>query len=223
MKETPLYLNSEMVRAVLDGRKNQTRLVIKPQPLQKENGWYWGGGRALRKVGYGADYVHTDLPSVISAMKKVSYQAGDRLYIRETWAPEADRIVYRADKAARYFKFGQKPPTPVGDVFWLESTYEAKKWAPSFMLPKWAARIMLEITDVRVQRIQEISEEDAEAEGCDNRRPLQDDEPASKFIGTRHHLSAVRLRFEALWESIEGAGSWEKNGFVWALTFKRVE
>ena len=165
MKERPILFNGEMVRAILDGRKTQTRRVIKWEALHKQAGlpfptkvrlaWFnllqgWGldaGDNVLREVKcpYG-------LP-------------GDRLWVREAfrcngWATDMATIFYKAHENASYtemceqFPVADHKPLPV-DTRWRHSIY----------MPRWASRITLEITDVRVERLQEISEKDAESEG----------------------------------------------------------
>ncbi len=135
-------------------------------------------------------------------------QPGDRLWVREAWgvydqgfdtAEESAFVVYRADTDR---------PDP-------------KRWRPSIHMPRWASRITLEITDVRVQRLQDISEADADAEVFGGGFPhvvLPELFPDADAAGG---LSIPEC-FRVLWESINGAGSWETNPWVWALTFHRV-
>lgn len=121
-------------------------------------------------------------------------QPGDRLWVRETWAehpdyPDARRAIYRADAG---------------------SEYDAERWRPSIHMPRWACRIELEVTGVRVERLQSISEADARAEG------VEGDSHPGAFVGT------CRGNFARLWESINGAGSWDANPWVWVVEFRRV-
>ena len=92
------------------------------------------------------------------------------------------------------------------------------RWRPSIHMPRWASRITLEITDVRVERLQDISEADAVAEGCKPIRP----ELVLDGLIVRLGRSAVE-EFRLVWEQIHGGGSWEKNPFVWVVTFRRID
>ena len=181
MKERPIIFSGEMVRAILDGRKTQTRRVIKPQP----------------------DHIHTFqkgilLPQIGDKEIRCPYgQPGDRLWVRETWAknnPVLDaKVCYRAD---------------------LMSPDLGKPWKPSIYMPRWASRITLEIVNVRVERVQEITEADVIAEGI------------GAFTLARGVLSDAppdpRWKFIELWNSINanrGYG-WEINPWVWVIEFK---
>ena len=181
-----------MVRAILDGSKTQTRRVVKgagDMEFDKHDptyGPYW------------LPYM-TGVPESVKV--RCPYGApGDRLWVRETWAigiEGCDKgISYRADHVdAR----GDGPANPM-------------KWRPSIFMPRWASRILLEITEIRVQRLQDISPDDAEAEGVD-------------VIGCAFPRGgSIRIdAFARLWESINGAGSWDANPWVWAITFRRLQ
>lgn len=195
MKELPMLFNGEMVRAILDGRKTQTRRPMKVQPPEN-----WGGDNERAAMA-------THCPHGV---------AGDRIWVRETWAPipthnGSGRPASYNDPNNRYY--GRKAwyyadndrPTWVG------------KWIPSIHMPRWACRLVLEITNVRVQRVQEISGEDALKEGIDDSR-----HPDDCCGGLGISPSGI---FINLWDSCYGKSnfSWNKNPWVWALTFKRVE
>ncbi len=130
-------------------------------------------------------------------------QPGDRLWVRETWHDASSSLhscaLYRADGI---------------DLHW-------GKWAPSIHMPRWASRITLEITSVRVERLQEISIEDAKAEGAWG----PDDSIVQKvadYFGTDIFSANPRKAFQMLWESINGPDSWAANPWVWAIEFRRV-
>ena len=218
VKERPILFSAPMVRAILDGRKTQTRRVVKPQPendgsggvVREADSWIWRGGKALRRVGYGDDYVHTDREAMCRAMESVSPYGvpGDRLWVRETWGcPEADhprvpdgrkpqpgdRIVYAANEAdAWQWRCGSGMP-----------------WRPSIHMPRWASRITLEVVSVRVERVQEIGEEDATAEGV---------------AFTKYANASARFHFREIWDSINAARGfgWDANPWVWVVEFRRV-
>ena len=191
MREHPIIFSGPMVCAILEGRKTQTRRVMKPQPE----------GLVKRCPGLneirGASQLWTDGVRVFSCPHGTP---GDVLWARETWAPfpndPARRVEYRA---------GYEAPGVRGHVpMW------SKRWRPSIHMPRWASRLTLRLTDVRVQRVQEISPEDAEAEGC-WRTP---DECS--------HVSIQPPEFRDVWDSLNvkrGYG-WDVNPFCWALTFE---
>lgn len=174
MKERPILFSGEMVRAILDGRKTQTRRVVKPQ------------------LGDLFDY------ETCSPKPSCPYGApGDRLWVRETFSLLGGQAEYRATR-----RMGE-PAAP---------------WRPSIFMPRWPSRIDLELTAVRVERVQDISEADAIAEGV-------------KFYDDPN-TSAVKL-FIALWDSINAKRrdprsgqilpySWADNPRVWSLTFRRI-
>lgn len=206
----PILFNDEMVRAILDGRKTQTRRVVTPQPERLFDGtWrHPACGNKPQRDAYLGETIKWKFPFG---------RFGDRLWVRESWgvvesrfAPRGCTIRYRADDAT-------------GEVAGESGLKYAGKdmsfrWRPSIHMPRWASRITLEITDVRVQRLQDISEEDALAEGI-RRRAYQDincdwwgDDEASLAGG-----------FGALWDSIAKPGAkWDDDPWVWAISFQRV-
>lgn len=158
----PILFNTEMVRAILDGRKSCTRRVVKPQPT----------------ACYGAQCI------------KPPYQPGDILYVRETFIQAAAHIFwYKAD-----------------DKLWMSKDL---LWKPSIHMPKEAARIWLKVTDVRVERLQEMTDDDAEAEGC-------------------FDYTSTALGFPDVWNSIIKKSDldrygWDANSWVWVIEFERCE
>lgn len=156
MKERPILFSGPMVRAILDGRKTQTRRLIKPG----------------RPCPYG--------------------QAGERMWVREAWGrhPESHTIVYKAD--------ADRPPHFIGKSC-------EPKWRPSIHMPRAYSRILLEITGVRRERLHDISNGDALAEGVEPR------------LG---HSAAYC--FSLLWESIHGPNAWDVNPWVWVIEFKKL-
>jgi hypothetical protein len=194
-KERPILFSGEMVRAILDGRKTQTRRIVKPQPAG-----LWGST--------GKVFGHT-FSGVLEGPKDHYWvckygQPGDRLWVRETFTVCADsNIFYRAD--------GKPDP------------WDGVEWKPSIHMPRRASRITLEITGVRVERLNDISEEDAISEGTENRSDLawghggQGNDMARWAVEHGH-----RYGFLHLWESINGEGSWALNPWVWVVEFKRV-
>jgi len=230
--ERPILFNGEMVRAILSGRKTQTRRVVPSWQLPsktegediEELRWISVAQRHPR-WGFG---VFGSTEEECMANYNNDYQSccpygepGDRLWVRETFGygsrpcpfeGAVDGIEYRADEA--YMDEVEllplyRPETPpdfcYGDI-------ARSGWRPSIHMPRWASRITLEITGVRVDRLQGISEEDARAEGA----------PSVSFPLTESQRSNID-RFRALWNLIHGAGAWGENPWVWAIEFKRVE
>jgi hypothetical protein len=194
MKERPILFSGPMVRAILDGSKTQTRRTFK--------------GTTEHKGPYNPAYMEAHQQANGWGSICPHGTPGDRLWVRETWAvqhgfdawtprhiPRGARIYYSATADL-------KGPCGVGGL----------RCRPSIFMPRWASRILLEITDVRVQRLQEISEGDARAEGAIG--ALNDS------IGDNWCACEA---FAALWESINGPGSWHANPWVWAITFQRLE
>jgi hypothetical protein len=197
MKEHPILFSGPMVKAILEGRKSQTRRVMKNHPDGVWGVDICGGEDGKNSVDTGKPWWKV---GGINGLPKCPYgQPGDRLWVRETWAPGMNMpqpAIYRADWP--------------GDE-------KGVRWKPSIHMPRWASRILLEVTDVRVQRVQEISEEDALAEGT---RCHLDIEPKN-----HHDCSwSYKEHFEKLWDSINakrGYG-WDVNPWVWAISFRRI-
>lgn len=215
MKEKPILLNSEMVRAVLDGRKTQTRRVLKVQP--DEDG--------LAKVIDGP-WVDTSERVYRSPFG----QPGDRLWVRETWAVVShafdddglmiDYVPDRPSKAVHEKPFGNgyysghAIYSADGGFTWGDDDgcVDGRScWKPSIHMPRWASRITLEITGVRVERLASISDEDTRNEGYPaNPAPYGGD-------------MDPWLWFRQLWDGIYPDQSFKVNPWVWVIDFKRVE
>lgn len=202
MKERPILFSTEMVRAILDGRKTQTRRVKSLEEINL-NPVNW---RYVAKLGGSwedkANYVYRFLNNVFHPLNIVCPygEPGDRLWVRETWQK---RLVESGGFGYTY-KANDHPFD------------KATKWKPSIFMPREACRILLEVTDVRVERLQDISEEDAMAEGISLPNYA---EQAIKDV-QYPEPSAI---YAELWESINGKGSWEKNPWVWVVSFRRIE
>ncbi|HFE3481497.1 TPA: hypothetical protein ACF3IV_001856 [Enterobacter hormaechei] len=211
MKERGMIFNGEMVRAILDGRKTQTRRIINPQPEATLSGSLSGkwlnrplNGLLLPKIEDIA--IHCPFGVV-----------GDRIWVRETWAR------YNIDQNSHDIAYRATTPAD-----WPEEG----RWRPSIHMPRWASRIMLEITDVRVERLQDISEEDAKAEGLAEITkdgslfkfgiPDRDGYPGADDNGwpwTEWERNPVDS-YCKLWQSIYGEESWQANPWVWVIEFK---
>lgn len=210
MKERPILFSGPMVRAILEDRKTQTRRVAK-EFNDKHN----------------LDGILARFPN----QEGCPYgKPGDRLWVRETWAENlgtaarlgfclANGIIYRADYGDKCCGVAKL------DLASGECTHHVDRWRPSIFMPRWASRISLEITDVRVERLQDISDADARAEGI-SELPLQEGHPGAWWAADPtqpklHGRSAVDA-YAKLWESIHGPGSWDPNPWVWVVEFRRL-
>lgn len=186
-----------MVRAILEGRKTQTRRVVKMRgyEIDEKEGRAWP---------YRMNWAHGD-PDGSEWMPCPYGKPGDRLWVRETWAKTLDqRFLYRADTSG-----------------WEKADLTATgNWKPSIHMPRAASRITLEITDVRVERLQDITWEDAIAEGIY-------DAAANGYWWdylTNTFCAASPIEsYKTLWNSINGEGAWAQNPFVWVIQFKLIK
>lgn len=206
MKEHPIIFNGENVRAILNNRKTQTRRVIKPQPSECWDSLVWLSGiekwRAHHPNG-------SPVPSPASPEWRCPYGApGDRLWVRETWGmlndlPDSRDVVYRADYPGE--------PSP-----------EARGWRPSIHMYRWASRITLEVVDVQVERMQDITPSDCIAEGIEI---IANEWSTPWYRGLRNEWKSSREAFANLWDSINAKRGypWADNPWVWAVTFKMME
>ncbi|MGU5885588.1 morphogenetic protein [Klebsiella pneumoniae] len=210
MKERGMIFNGEMVRAILDGRKTQTRRIMAPQPADdiercifpNPEAIGWKSSLRHKHGSTTAHFCHYGKP-------------GDRIWVRETFQGP----LFDYDLMDSYCK----DPTPFekpefcvykADGVPAPEFYDADDelhccWRPSIHMPRWASRILLEITNVRVERLKSISDGDAIREGCSTADMKSGD--------------CVADVFARLWASIYGAESWNANPWVWVIEFKRVE
>jgi hypothetical protein len=201
VKERPILFSAPMIRALLAGTKTQTRRIVKP--VGNDDGF------VLQDYGDGWwPYRSDDGESPFKEEDEIPHACpygapGDRLWVRETWKPshEAEgRAFYRAS--------------------W--GNYEnGDRWRPSIHMPRAASRITLEIVVVRVERLQDISEADAIAEGVIEHQTL-DGRRACNIDGGPMMACGPIPAYRALWEQINGAGSWDENPWVWVVEFRRV-
>ena len=244
MKERPILFSAPMVRALLDGSKNQTRRIMKPQHLKffDQSAGDMLGSWNKRPLPYG--------------------QPGDRLWVRESWRIGAWRedtgqvaIDYLASAPQKtpWITVPEEPENYHGESvfekYWAQSTDDCFKsnfemddndryhWEPgqspcrkrpSIHMPRWASRITLEVTSVRVERLQDISEADAIAEGIDQIGGATSCTPWKNYglkPGAPHAMncSSPITSYSTLWASINGLGSWDLNPWVWVIEFKCME
>lgn len=210
MKERGILYQGAMVRAVLADTKTQTRRVCKPAeaaalsyvvevPDPAERGQVYNGstfGDEDGEVQFSCPYGGR----------------GDRLWVRETWRVRGGReYEYQQARADVMYR-----ATHQEDGFPL--TWESYDWRPSIFMPRWASRILLEVTEVRVERLQDINRRDALAEGIVRLR----DGGYGLPDGEHYHLSDPRQSYFSLWRAINGPGSVEANPWLWAVSFRRL-
>lgn len=218
MADRQIRFTAPEIRALLDGRKTQTRLVLKPQPIVEPNGaWRWEG----RNGGFvGAMGTHVDEGFPESAKAWCCYQPGDRLWARETWGVGTqpcpytgwrDGIEYRADGV-------DDDAPPLYDIIpdGVDADSIRSGWRPSIQMPRWASRLTLIVTDVRVQRVQDISEADAIAEG------VWPGEQPPTVIGRVYSPTMPVHLFGALWDHLNASRGygWDANPWVCAVSFQ---
>lgn len=223
MKERPILFSGPMVRAILEGRKTQTRRIVKMPKVIDDAKW---GYTAFTPDGHiSVRGKHADGQYGESFVKCPYGKPGDRLWVRETWCPmfSWDRdtgndfpkeAAYKATPDDTETRFGRikngRGQRMIDDL----------KWKPSIHMPRWASRISLEVVSVRVERLQDISNTDAFDEGCtayDDQEYWEEDAGGAVVLA-----DTPRDEYQTLWNAINGEGSWQANPWVWVVEFKRV-
>jgi hypothetical protein len=208
MSEKPIIFSMTMVRAILEGRNTMTRRVIKNTL------------RSCQEIKPSKE--HTSLFEQIGLCTigylKPSYSVGDILWVRETWADTKDgpgNIHYQASATK-------------ADLEWLKDC--GVKWKPPKDMPREAARIFLKVTGVRAERLQDISEEDAKAEGVLPNCEYLMDKGCSRGCVDNHNptecgIDRHKIMFEVLWNTLNAKRNhgWDANPWVWVISFERVE
>lgn len=196
MSDRPILFSGPMVRALMVGRKTQTRRIIKPRPWNSEGDTVDISRASAARITIGADgrsYVAFDHPRGGPLTAYVApYVVGDRLWVRETWAPKAEGVVYGAD--------------------WLPAAFDSMKpWRPSIFMPRAASRLTLTVTEVRAQRLQDITPADAIAEGIP---------PAANSLTIDCDTPNPVDGYRTLWDSLNAKRApWSSNPWVVAVTF----
>jgi hypothetical protein len=205
MKEKPIIFSSPMIQAILAGRKTQTRRIIKPQPNNKATEVIYS--KQWIKTPWVARFKYPSEPEcweVTNSYKCPYGSVGDILWVRETWR--------KADGMPTGFPYEWKATAE------QDGTPIEGPWKPSIFMPREACRIRLEITDIRVERVQYISEADAIDEGIEsNESDVYKDYLTGEFY--RHPKES----YQSLWAKINGKESWNSNPWVWIVEFKRIQ
>lgn len=220
MKERPILFSGPMVRAILAGTKSQTRRVCKPQPISAGS---LGKRRVYRDEEFKRAWESIPGTGECDQDRDCPYgQPGDRLWVREEFnigraLPNCEGV---ADEELWIGRMPKDDPRKQAFMSAWQICYAADgcdgKMRPSIHMPRWASRITLEITSVRVERLQAISEADAISEGV----TAVSSGGVTLFATTGVNCSA-KDAYAALWESINGPGSWDANPWVWCISFKK--
>lgn len=248
MKSRPILFSAPMVRALLAGTKTQTRRVsglhvINAEPYRFE---FIGVTSGPGEPHYAFRDKHNGVQTLVRCRNG---QPGNQLWVRETFMDlQGTGVEHRPDPYGPLSRYAYQADTPPGSHGDEARKEYGLRWKPSIHMPRAACRITLEITGVRVERLQDISEADAKAEGCER---LHDDEPGYVFRGyhdwhvcpkcggTGLHdalgpnggvifdvdcteCDTYVKRYRHLWESINGQKSWDLNPWVWVLDFRRI-
>ncbi|EKQ5647698.1 hypothetical protein P5Z43_004668 [Escherichia coli] len=197
VKERGMIFNDEMVRAILGGNKTQTRRIVEEK--------FYGRAVAAELLAKHCPYG----------------QPGDRIWVRETYrvhgkATDVATLVYRASVRNSWTEQTHRVPVEVCNK------PVSEKWTPSIHMPRWASRILLEITNVRVERLNDISECDARDEGVPPAGSLLPDHQGT-FLTPKGDFAMAKVAFQRLWESIYGEESWSANPWVWVIEFERIQ
>lgn len=199
--EKPILFSGDMVKAILEGRKTMTRRIVKPLNISYDI----SGAKPEVRIKY--QFLRLPNGHEFGEVKNPYGQIGDRLWVRETFQfiPGSDGgYVYKASQNGKD---------------WEENS-EDWTWRPSIFMPREASRIILEIADVRVERLQNITEEDAKAEGIEFQAPYYLGAP-HPIKGTKKVFPDAVQAFQSLWDKINGKrASWESNPFVWVISSK---
>ena len=204
MTDRPIIFSGPMVKALLAGRKTQTRRLISTKPSNRRPNLFdgsWGDGYVLDPGN--ASWREAAYP----------WRVADRLWVRENWKPHSSFA-------------GMKPrDVPKSRVFYMADCAYAPSntpWVPCIHMPRWASRLTLTVTDVRVQRLQEISEDDAVAEGVQTNAPGFPEHGIYRCLmpdGKWHFGDSAYDLFAKLWNSIHGPDAWAANPWVVAISF----
>lgn len=231
MRERPILFSASMVRALLEGRKTQTRRIMKRQPAYPES---WESSRFVLEDG-GINAYYPWFPAPWKRLHCPYGFPGDRLWVKETWTGAWYEGVN--DMHLSFAADGGEGCVAAPAFYTLpKAAAKPQGWVSPLFMPRWASRITLEITDVRVQRLQDISEEDTIAEGCERCKVTEQDIEDIQISDAAPHIKELARifgagtitaygKFAELWNSINrkrGYG-WGVNPWVWAVSFKRVE
>ena len=204
MKERPILFSGEMVQAILDGRKTQTRRILKQRKQDVETSSYELMNSYEDNSYWAACWGSDETPNGEETYFRCPYgRIGDRLWVREAWMEFPNPKGLNTSGEPCMYRATSSP-----NALW--------KWKPSIHMPRWASRITIEITGVRVERLNDISEQDAIAEGLTSNAKLTDDgKDYTGFYASDNFLN--------LWCKIYGDGSFDANPWVWVVEFVTIK
>lgn len=239
MKTRPILFQGAMVRALLADTKTKTRRLVKGEVEDVREGDWHAPRRLVHKPTCQRSFcenVDDELLACggyelsrdgVAKLRSPHGKPGDHLWVRETWAGErAEQVGTGATRTQVVLDGGRLIS---GLLFAADSILKPERWKPSIFMPRWASRITLEVTGVRVERLNDISEADAVAEGIERvgvvhngATPTWRDYADQTDRDTPNEWLSPRNSYRSLWQSINGAGSWAANPWVWVVEFKRV-
>jgi hypothetical protein len=204
-KEQPIIFTGESIPVIFEGRKTQTRRIVKPQPPK--------GAYLAHYSTVSPDWTWAVAPWTTTRRRCPYGRPGDRLWVKEAWLYVGPGSGSSLPDDEALIKL---PENQLVSNCWYRATYDGSQslmWSNSRYMPRWASQIDLEVTGIRAERLQNITEQDIRAEGVE---PPDD-------LGTQDRARwDAREAFAALWESIHGKGAWERNPWVWVIEFKQV-
>lgn len=226
MKFIPILFSTPMVQAIIEGRKSMTRRVMKPQPYLEDGSTIWSYSKdsfgslppnKMTESPFGFKCPYGQVGDVLWVREKTCYVMIEHAHDLLVGFRERRQIIYGTDFHEDWMKYAKE-----------KYLY---KWEPSLFMPKAACRIFLKITDIRVERLQDISEEDAKREGVEIRYVLEkvgDEKPIEmykdySFNEDGYLVYYASFSFQTLWQSINGKESWEANLLVWVISFECIE
>lgn len=227
--ERPILFSGPMVRAILAGTKTQTRRLVRPQPYRTDKGL----SETWTSAAIDGEYLEDDVPLILHRDVGCPYGVpGDRLWVRETWTAAVAHmhgldacdcgdlnVTFAADGSTRYVSDSAitAHEGATGRDWYLPKAAQAGKNVPAMFMPRFASRLTLEVTEVRVQRLQDITESDILAEGVNCAIAAERTGVPWSSLPTLHHAWA------ACWDSINAKRApWDSNPWVWAVTFRRL-
>jgi hypothetical protein len=221
-KERPILFNGAMVRAILDGRTTVTRRLVKPQYIGED--WSVRPAMAPRSAGHSHDWWLPTGEQPYTALPNCPFgQPGDRLWVRENWMDlRGTGVEHRPTPDSPLQRYAYGADSQLGSASDEARKDFGLKWRPSIHMPRTACRIMLEITDVRVERLQDITEDQARAEGAEpyDVEHATEDELVLLDAPLKEPGNPYRNGFALLWNST--GGDWDANPWVWVIEFERV-
>ena len=239
MKERPIIMSAESVQAILDGRKTQTRMVVKVA-----NGMPCGVGVHFDGKTKGLKAFYINANGDINDYRCPHGQKGDRLWVKETFlnyqlllarkgkghAPDYyeeyfdGEFAYKSDGYNTVKSFKRDKIIMTDGC--IDCEVDGNKWKSPLFMPKKASRLTLEITNVRVERLQDITEDDAIAEGIKlNKSEFNNSYQCKDYLDDENFYFDAKGSYESLWDKLNAKRgySWDSNPFVWVIEFRRVE